>query len=1279
MGYPVKVTYAKSSKKGAKRYTKNYSTVITVKNPSLSLGESKVTINVGDEYKINAKKSPSSATVTYTSSNPTAAYVNSKGVVTGTSEGASVITAKMTCGTKKVTKTITVTVKKPVEPTLEITDKPIDNTLSVGETFNLIVKATPEESVVSYAVDNESIATVNTNGAITAKAEGTAVVTITAAFEKQTVTKTLPITVIAKHENGITAEVTNKYNGLDNVVLVNQPANIRVLVCQDNKPAANKKVYIGLSAAVSYGSGVVTSGSIKTYDVIGDKTQVTDANGYATFTIANVLDSNVKATDINKVASFTYTLTSDNGIKIEKPLAFAAINFGQVKNLNHETPYTNGVNVYGVSALEPSLNDAGGDGFTETKATISSVSDKSTGAFVEYVDSQQVSTKDKDHKVKFGGFEPKLVIRPASAGNSSTKGVYFKNDKVAYTSGKYGTNNRMFEADKTNPYVFRLGYKPSELTYATLHFGTITLSKYTNLTIKTYKVKNGKVVVNSLGQEVQVGDTETLKGECVANDKTYSVPLTGVDDADDLEFRIQLNSADQVNLGQNAGYSFAYVDGVYQDVISQGESVGSSVTLSDLKVNWEVNSTAQYNTEQDLKKLTGINNITSRIDGYNSYSKVTYQVPSFPVAGNAIIRCYNNNNKVEKYYVCPTINNSKNVNELDKDAEYCYEVSEKEATDRVGTTADLVQDGKTVTVDSQVVGVTFLKGTITDANGAVPEGFDDTNKDIYTSVQWCPVPGKDTQDSPAAIVSTPYLALSGQMIDVTAQLCDKNGNPVSTKDVNVVFYNDGADDPSTGNHLDLASANVSSLTNTSGRTDKDGRVTLTLQAASATVLENLQAYNKKYLVKLYVGPAEKIDFSKKENAVEKADLYWVNANLKFTADANGATAADAATNDATDIAVAGTDTVAALEPTVGQKWEYRIGVTSGKVNGGVLAPTAPVTVTINGLKLKYETSGEGSFAEDEKLSVVTATSEKSGKFEILGKIDNTSLTNSDITFTIAGKTYAGVGSGNTNLNKRLTLKGEWKPDGEKIQIIAPNGATALAQAGSKISLYVKLTDNHGNVVPNKDVKVSWTNDLEGKVKTGAGVALDKTDIIKTDANGLVALTAEGTASSVNSVVSVYDAVDPTVKASVNISWTQISAVDAVTFSALNVDDKNVDGTYKSRVSDDGKKIILTFKDKINAESVIAKEFTVELTNAGSATGKYSVSSAVVNGKEVTLTINNGPQTIPQGAEFTVSAKAATDKDGIEHLMTDEYGRTIVENSRTFKLYYGSDNPPEDNR
>lgn len=692
-----------------------------------------------------------------------------------------------------------------------------------------------------------------------------------------------------------------------------------------------------------------------------------------------------------------------------------------------------------------------------------------------------------------------------------------------------------------------------------------------------------------------------------------------------------------------------------------------------------MNSAAQYNTEQDLKKLSGITSITAKIDGYNSFTKVTYQVPSFPVAGNAIIRCYNANNKVEKYYVCPTINNGKNVNELDKNAKYCYEVSEKEATDKVGTTADLVQDGKTVTVDSKVVGVTFLKGTITDANGAIPEGFDDTNKDIYTSVQWCPVPGKDTQEGPAVIVSKPYLALSGQMIDVTAQLCDKNGNPVSTKDQNVVFFNDGSTKTGDPFKLDLATVQVSNLTNTSGQTDKDGRVTLTLQAANATVLKNLQAYNDKYIVKLYVGPAEKIDFTKIENATDKADLYWVNANLKFTGSVNTEdNAPSAATTDDKDIVTAGTDDQAALEPTVGQKWEYRIGVTSGKVKGGVLAPTTPVTVTINGLKLKYETSGEGSFAEDENLSVVTATSEKSGKFEILGKIDNTSLTNSNITFTVGANTYEGVGSGNTNLNKKLTLKGEWKPDGEKIQIIAPNGATALATAGSKINLYVKLTDNHGNVVANRDVKVSWTNDLEGKVTTGASVALKKTDIIKTDANGLVALTAEGNTSSVNSVVSVYDAVDPTVKASVNISWTKLNSVDAVTFSALNTTDKNTDGTYKSRVSDDGKQIILTFKDKINAESVIVKEFQVAIKEGSTEIGKFSVSSAVVNGKEVTLTINNGPQTIKQGTTFTVSAKSAADKDGIEHLMTDEYGRTIAAN-REFTLTYGTDAQPQDNR
>lgn len=1249
------------------------------------LGATKATIYAGNSKYISVS-TPSSwkrVKLSVSSSRTSVASVkknNAKkkirvdAVKAGTAKVTVKVTAKKSGKTVKKTLSANITVKDYKVRLVDAAGTTVSNTTidtTVGTAVKLTAKTAPANDKVTFTSDNESVATVDASGNVTPVKAGT--VTITAASAKATDKVTINVAdngekpeVVA---DGITAEVSNCYNGIANVVLVNQAATIKVQVYKDNKPVANKKINFALGDPEK---GVNSEVTDKTYDIIGDKTQTTDANGCVTFTVANVKNSSIKATDGKYAASFAYTITTDDGTKIQKPLGFASIGYGTVENCNK----FNEVQKYGVKALEPALNDNGGDGLTTTNATMSKVSNKVTGADVDYVDSQQVSTNG-EHKVKFGNFQPMLNIVAKGVSDTTSKGIYFKDEKVAYTSGKYGTANRMIESGKTNPYTFKLGRKPSELTYATLHFGTISLSKYTNLTINTYKIVNGeRAKTNGVVAPV---DTQIIEGDKTLNNQTYSIPLKQTDSADDLEIEIILKSADQVNLNQNDGYSLAYVDGVYQDSTSQGEAV-KSISLTNLKVNWDYNNTdAQYNTEQKFitntdrtlykdatgRDVTAI--ISTRIPNHDQYT-ITYQVPSFPAVGNAIIRCYNKNNKIAKYFVWPTRNGGNaagvnpdkytNVNVLDTNADYCYEVSETEATTRVGEKENLITDGNSVTVDSKFVGVTFLKGTITDANGNIPEGFDDTNKDIYTFVQWCPVKGQTGSTPSTGKVTKGYLALTGQMIDITAQLCDVNGNPVATEGQKIKF------------DYDKNNSNVTNLTREEGKTDKNGRVTLTLQSAKATTLTGVTATNDIYKnVKVFVGPSTTVDFTKTDNATEVADLYWVDANLKFDANANN-NQGDAQTESGKDIATAGTDDNAALQPSVGQEWEYRIGTAPGTISGGTLVPAGKsYDVIIDGLKLKYETSGTGSFAVNDGLNVVTAKSEQSGKFEILGKVDNTSLTNSTITFTVNGQKYDCVGSGNTNLNKRLTLKGAWQAEGETIQLIAPNGT---ASADDTITLYAKVADQHANVMKNQPVQVAFSDNISKVEVNGSDITVTK--VANTDANGLVKLTVtKKTGTTVtNSVVAVSDKTDATVKASVNISWV---TGKGETFSELNTTEKNADGSYKSNVSADGKKVILTFNDKISKESVIAKEFTVAI---GEASDEYGVSDVNVNGKEVILTINNGPSTIKKGAKFVVSVKEAKDKDGIAHTMTDEFGRTIAAN-RTFTLTFdgGVDEKPVD--
>ena len=108
----VKVTYKKSAKKNAKTYTKSLKSTITVKNPSLTLDQTTVSVNVGEKVTVKATAKPSSATVEYTSSNSAVATVED-GVITGVTEGTADIKAVATYGSKKLQSIVKVTVVDP--------------------------------------------------------------------------------------------------------------------------------------------------------------------------------------------------------------------------------------------------------------------------------------------------------------------------------------------------------------------------------------------------------------------------------------------------------------------------------------------------------------------------------------------------------------------------------------------------------------------------------------------------------------------------------------------------------------------------------------------------------------------------------------------------------------------------------------------------------------------------------------------------------------------------------------------------------------------------------------------------------------------------------------------------------------------------------------------------------------------------------------------------------------------------------------------------------------
>ena len=171
-------------------------TAATVSVESVTLDKTTLELEEEGTATLAATVKPDNATdktVTWTSSDATVATVDNTGKVTAVKKGTATITAK--AGDKSATCTVNVKEKSPVAVE-SITVTPATTTLEVGKTTVLGVTFKPEnvaDKTVTWKSSDESKATVDSKGAVTAKAEGT--VTITATTKEGNKSATCTVTI----------------------------------------------------------------------------------------------------------------------------------------------------------------------------------------------------------------------------------------------------------------------------------------------------------------------------------------------------------------------------------------------------------------------------------------------------------------------------------------------------------------------------------------------------------------------------------------------------------------------------------------------------------------------------------------------------------------------------------------------------------------------------------------------------------------------------------------------------------------------------------------------------------------------------------------------------------------------------------------------------------------------------------------------------------------------------------------------------------------------------
>ena len=156
-------------------------TVVPVTNVTLST--SSLSLTVGQTRQLRATVHPSDATnkaVTWRSNASSIASVSSDGVVTGKSAGVAIVSVFTEDGSKSASCRVTVT-----GSSIAVTGVSLDRgslSLAVGEEGVLKATVTPSNASntsVSWTSSNPSVATVSSDGVVSAKSSGTATVTCT--------------------------------------------------------------------------------------------------------------------------------------------------------------------------------------------------------------------------------------------------------------------------------------------------------------------------------------------------------------------------------------------------------------------------------------------------------------------------------------------------------------------------------------------------------------------------------------------------------------------------------------------------------------------------------------------------------------------------------------------------------------------------------------------------------------------------------------------------------------------------------------------------------------------------------------------------------------------------------------------------------------------------------------------------------------------------------------------------------------------------------------------
>ena len=197
-------------------------TAATVSVTGVTVTPTTLTLVEGGKASLSATVLPANATnkeIGWSSSDDTVATVDANGQVTAVKEGTATITVTTVDGNK--TATCTVTVVSEVVSVESVSVSPATLNLNKGQEATLTATVLPEnatEKSVTWSSSDDSVATVDAGGKVTAGKEGTATITVTTVDGKKTATcvvtvtdEHIPVTKVILSETSISLKVGETY------------------------------------------------------------------------------------------------------------------------------------------------------------------------------------------------------------------------------------------------------------------------------------------------------------------------------------------------------------------------------------------------------------------------------------------------------------------------------------------------------------------------------------------------------------------------------------------------------------------------------------------------------------------------------------------------------------------------------------------------------------------------------------------------------------------------------------------------------------------------------------------------------------------------------------------------------------------------------------------------------------------------------------------------------------------------------------------------------------